>query len=935
MAHCTTILPVYAIMVLSDDLSEAAVGKKGAMDTKAAMYGDGVINCSSLTDECSTSSEEGRSLVEESHAEQINTGNGNHMMPSDSETLAAEIASSSHAPKVKNKRSLLWTPARTLLLDIPLVLVFGTFLFLCWVHHVHDNYLFPQIKAATWSPARDTTDMTYYYRYCDETDLSTTNAQDLYLSDDATPDDAYQHQLRHGFTVFPGVLSQETATNLRNYVISKNRNLTEEESIWLIEWNHRWSFCLGTEEPSVAKAVMELASNQRLKQSMAKILGENPALIELTSITSSYGARAQEFHHDGRTNLAQYAQGVSHAYSIFIMLQNTTKNGGATGACPGTHMCADGLEKVCEEHGIQPINQHGYWTAGDAMVMNMDSWHRGSAHVDPGGPDRVMLCVTFTSRPRDRAESRQLPQGISYSLRWDMWGHTWKDLETANTTMKQPWTLLRALGLYKSPSVEWGVDYVNSVSVRMANEYFGFTDDDLKTFVRLGGFKFLPLWLQSEYNKETKWHSFLLQTLICCKHFMQSVSLYSAGVYIFLVSIVGMVFSGLKGCVRRLGCAVFRLAVLFFTVFAMYKAAIKHVDESQWASDLRNGLRYTSPFVGNDVSEYRGLMTMPYRADVLIETRFKSKYLAMLNDFIGNHPGNRLWNALIDEKASIHAKYSGLPSAFSEAVAEYIVSAVYEKAGRILYQSHRSHWLELSREDAVKHAKRELVVKSNSIRQSVIKELEFLISEAKYGPLRNALMMQLDVLPYLLDLKESLTTGVLTQEKKVATAVRPMKKSIAIPQRRPFIQKLVLAMPRTAVIRRLRCPVVLHVGQLPGEPQPNAWLRTFDVVNAQFRQGEKLSLQKATLMHVRSGGICIVIHHVDDKTGFFYCKDLTRYTPPKVGERVEVKVDDNQFLRGIIVNDRGNDLYDVDVSERVYENVSDDVFRRPLNTTDS
>jgi hypothetical protein len=40
--------------------------------------------------------------------------------------------------------------------------------------------------------------------------------------------------------------------------------------------------------------------SSRLKESMALILGDNPpASIELTSITSDYGAYAQEFHHDG------------------------------------------------------------------------------------------------------------------------------------------------------------------------------------------------------------------------------------------------------------------------------------------------------------------------------------------------------------------------------------------------------------------------------------------------------------------------------------------------------------------------------------------------------------------------------------------------------------------------------------------------------------
>jgi len=291
----------------------------------------------------------------------------------DTASLSASLENKS-STAISKKQSVLWTLARMILLDTPLLLVFCSFMLLCWVHHVHDNYLVKQLEAATWTGERDLTDQTYYHRHCDSSDLTTTDPLDLYLPDDATPDDAYQHQLRHGFTIFPGVLSQETCKDLRDHVVSKNRNLTKDESIWLIEWDNRLSFSLGTEELSVSKAVMELTSNQRLKKSMAKILGDNPALIELTSITSGFGAKAQEFHHDGRVNLAQYGRGVSHAYSIFIQLQNTTMAGGATGACPGTHYCAAGLEQVCEEYGVQPVNQDGYVAAGDAMVMNMDRY---------------------------------------------------------------------------------------------------------------------------------------------------------------------------------------------------------------------------------------------------------------------------------------------------------------------------------------------------------------------------------------------------------------------------------------------------------------------------------------------------------------------------------------------------------------------------------
>ena len=250
-----------------------------------------------------------------------------------------------------------------------------------------------------------------------------------------------------------------------------------------------------------------------------------------------------------------------------------------------------------------------------------------------------MLILTFVPRPRSRAESRQLSQGITFSLRWDMWGHTWQDLAHADTAMRQPWATLRALGLYKSPSADWGVDYISSVSMRLPNGDNGYREDELEDWVKLGGFKFLPAFLEGNAENGS-WHEYLLTTLTRCEAFMKDVSFYSLAGYVLIYVIVSMVFGGPAGGMkaRRFGWALFRLAVICGTVFALYQAALKHVGSTQWAKDISHNLRYSSPF-GSEEVLYEGPTTMPHRNDVLIETRYKSEYLAMYNDYVGNHPG--------------------------------------------------------------------------------------------------------------------------------------------------------------------------------------------------------------------------------------------------------------------------------------------------------
>lgn len=119
----------------------------------------------------------------------------------------------------------------------------------------------------------------------------------------------------------------------------------------------------------------EITNNKPFKESIEKIMGKNPALIEMTAITSSYGAIAQTWHDDvvPEGSPVQYARAFGPSYSIFIVLQNTTKAMGATEACPGLHMCAAGpIEDVCQENGFQLVGENGYWRAGDALLMNMN-----------------------------------------------------------------------------------------------------------------------------------------------------------------------------------------------------------------------------------------------------------------------------------------------------------------------------------------------------------------------------------------------------------------------------------------------------------------------------------------------------------------------------------------------------------------------------------
>ena len=198
------------------------------------------------------------------------------------------------SPTIKGMLMLL----RLVLLDLPIFVVLLTYTSLLWLEHVHVAYLKPQLISLIFSDARSAVDITYYRRPCTADDMSTWNGDDLFLPTNATSNEARDHQLKHGFTIFRGALQPETATRLRTFVDNRNRILKEEEKIFVIEGQNRYSFGLGTEEPSVVAAVMELTNYAPLKVALENVLGKNPALIEMTAITAAYGAVDQYWHDD-------------------------------------------------------------------------------------------------------------------------------------------------------------------------------------------------------------------------------------------------------------------------------------------------------------------------------------------------------------------------------------------------------------------------------------------------------------------------------------------------------------------------------------------------------------------------------------------------------------------------------------------------------------
>lgn len=164
----------------------------------------------------------------------------------------------------------------------------------------------------------------YYGRECTADDLSTNDASDLYVDPNSKPKELFDHQMTHGTSIYPNVISDETAIELRDYILKRNEKLTDADSIGVIENENRWSFGIGVnDDPIVTKMLREFAMNKMLRSGLEGVAGRNPAIVELTAISVGPGAKDQFWHQDtlARGNALKYGRSFVPTYSFFIPLQ--------------------------------------------------------------------------------------------------------------------------------------------------------------------------------------------------------------------------------------------------------------------------------------------------------------------------------------------------------------------------------------------------------------------------------------------------------------------------------------------------------------------------------------------------------------------------------------------------------------------------------------
>jgi hypothetical protein len=155
------------------------------------------------------------------------------------------------------------------------------------------------------------------------------NLEDIQIHRSYSREQAAELMKEHGAGIVQSVLTRETATDLRNYILKANK---QSAGYYVNTPANRHHISLDLNTPIVRQALKEVAEHPVMRPLIDDLLGPAASLVSLNAITNLYGAKDQGWHADCE-GAGFYPDHFVYEYGLGIALQDTTKEMGATGMC--------------------------------------------------------------------------------------------------------------------------------------------------------------------------------------------------------------------------------------------------------------------------------------------------------------------------------------------------------------------------------------------------------------------------------------------------------------------------------------------------------------------------------------------------------------------------------------------------------------------------
>jgi hypothetical protein len=384
-------------------------------------------------------------------------------------------------------------------------------------------------------------------------------------------------------------------------------------------------------------------------------------------------------------------------------------------------------------------------------------------HTDRYASERILFIVSFIARPQLGIDHRQLARGTYFHMKWNTWGHTWKDIATHSAgSMAWPFNILRSLALWKPKTRNWGYDLLLSSSLRAANEQSGMEVEDLETFIdlKMNQLFHFPHWLQGTVNRSSPdaWKIFIQETLDNAYLFLLAANAIIVGLYLLLAIVATQTTNNI-----RFQSVLKRLLFTHALVALWTWTNLRGVQTSRWGANIVSGKTLMRPFPGeNDLSTKRwlsdpsipqGRTTLPERMDILFGSRYDAEYLGSYNQWLDFHPGNRILMEQISSKAYLYPMYAKRTAARQQkqqedpfllrALVQNVIDHVVENTnhGRFLAQDFLTgDWVIMSVEDAFEMVRLKLATEAGVIAKRINQQINFLVADYRFGVHRGTVL---------------------------------------------------------------------------------------------------------------------------------------------------------------------------------------------------
>ena len=188
----------------------------------------------------------------------------------------------------------------------------------------------------------------------------------------------------------------------------------------------------------------------------------------------------------------------------------------------------------------------------------------------------------------------------------------------------------------------------------------------------------IPFFLQGDIKEDDDndndgvgcWEIFIQQTLGRIKAFTNFLKITFIPIYILSTIIIAIPENKIVSHLR----SALQLLLIWTSVIAFVAYnQMHHLSQYTWAESIRSGTLFAKPFpyihhdnkrmmamMENNHYEFTRAIRVPGKNQVLIGSRFDSRYIGLYNQFLDFHPGNYQWHKLLHQNAWLFHSYDGI-----------------------------------------------------------------------------------------------------------------------------------------------------------------------------------------------------------------------------------------------------------------------------------